>query len=102
MDSELACIDGRLVAAAQATIPVTDRGLIRGDGVFEVIRLYAGRPYALDAHLDAARALGGRPAPAARRRGGPRRRRHAARRAPRPSDVLRADHGARAAGGGSC
>ena len=32
-------------------IPVTDQGLIRGDGVFEVIRLYGGRPYALDAHL---------------------------------------------------
>ena len=35
----------------QAVIPVTDQGLIRGDGVFEVIRLYDGRPYALDAHL---------------------------------------------------
>jgi branched-chain amino acid aminotransferase len=52
MESELACIDGRLVAAEQATIPVTDRGLIRGDGAFEVIPLYAGRPYALDAHLE--------------------------------------------------
>jgi branched-chain amino acid aminotransferase len=51
MESELACIDGRLVATAQAVIPVTDRGLIRGDGAFEVIPLYAGRPYALDAHL---------------------------------------------------
>ena len=51
MESELACIDGRLVAASAATIPVTDEGLIRGDGAFEVIRLYGGRPYALDAHL---------------------------------------------------
>jgi branched-chain amino acid aminotransferase len=60
MESELACIDGRLVAAAQATIPVTDRGLIRGDGAFEVIPLYAGRPSALDAHLDRlARSAGG-------------------------------------------
>jgi branched-chain amino acid aminotransferase len=32
-------------------IPVTDEGLLRGDGVFEVIRLYAGRPFALDDHL---------------------------------------------------
>ena len=52
MDAELACIDGRAGRAAEATIPVTDQGLIRGDGVFEVIRLYAGRPYALDAHLE--------------------------------------------------
>src|SRR5579862_1272571 len=51
MATELACIDGRLVGAAEAVVPVTDEGLIRGDGAFEVIRLYGGRPYALDAHL---------------------------------------------------
>jgi branched-chain amino acid aminotransferase len=51
MESELACIDGQLVDESQAVIPVTDAGLLRGDGVFEVIRLYDGRPYALDAHL---------------------------------------------------
>src|SRR3954454_22954781 len=38
--------------AAEATIPVVDDGLVRGDGVFEVIRVYDGRPYALDHHLD--------------------------------------------------
>jgi branched-chain amino acid aminotransferase len=52
MESELACIDGQLVPQAQAMIPVTDQGLLRGDGVFEVIRLYGGQPYALDAHLE--------------------------------------------------
>ncbi|HVC84443.1 MAG TPA: aminotransferase class IV [Solirubrobacteraceae bacterium] len=52
MESELACIDGQLIPQAQAVIPVTDQGLLRGDGVFEVIRLYGGRPYALDAHLE--------------------------------------------------
>ena len=31
---------------------MTDEGLLRGDGVFEVVRLYAGRPYALDEHLE--------------------------------------------------
>ena len=51
MDAGVACIDGQLVAVGEAVIPVTDQGLIRGDGVFEVIRLYGGRPYALDAHL---------------------------------------------------
>src|SRR5687768_17112864 len=33
------------------TIPVTDEGLLRGDGVFEVARLYAGRPFAWDEHV---------------------------------------------------
>src|SRR3982750_3114680 len=37
--------------AAQARVPVTDEGLLRGDGVFEVVRLYGGVPYALDEHL---------------------------------------------------
>jgi branched-chain amino acid aminotransferase len=47
----LVCIDGVVLEAAQAAIPVTDEGLLRGDGVFEVIRVYAGRPFALDEHL---------------------------------------------------
>jgi branched-chain amino acid aminotransferase len=49
---ELASVDGAVVPVADATIPVTDEGLLRGDGVFEVLRLYDGRPYALDAHLE--------------------------------------------------
>jgi branched-chain amino acid aminotransferase len=49
---QLACIDGRIVEEAQAVIGVTDRGLLRGDGVFEAVRLYAGVPYALDDHLE--------------------------------------------------
>ena len=51
MDAGVACIDGAIVPVGEAVIPVTDQGLIRGDGAFEVIRLYGGRPYALDAHL---------------------------------------------------
>ncbi len=51
MEPELACIDGQLVPEAQAVIPVTDQGLLRGDGAFEVVRLYGGQPYALEAHL---------------------------------------------------
>ena len=52
MEAKLACLDGQLLAEAQAQIPVTDEGLLRGDGAFEVVRLYDGRPYALDAHLE--------------------------------------------------
>ena len=47
----LACLDGTVCDAADARLPVTDEGLLRGDGVFEVMRLYGGRPYALDEHL---------------------------------------------------
>jgi branched-chain amino acid aminotransferase len=47
----LAILDGTLGDAAEARIPATDDGFLRGDGVFEVIRLYGGRPYALDDHL---------------------------------------------------
>jgi branched-chain amino acid aminotransferase len=49
---ELASVDGRLSAVAEATVPLKDDGLYRGDGAFEVIRLYAGRPFALADHLD--------------------------------------------------
>lgn len=33
-------------------IPVTDSSVLRGEGCFEVIKVYSGRPFALDAHLD--------------------------------------------------
>jgi branched-chain amino acid aminotransferase len=47
----LASVDGAIGPAEQAVIPVTDEGLTRGDGGFEVIRLYGGRPFALEEHL---------------------------------------------------
>ena len=49
---ELASVDGTIAPTAETTIPLKDDGLYRGDGVFEVIRLYAGRPFALGDHLD--------------------------------------------------
>src|SRR3954452_6929445 len=50
--ADLACLDGAVTPAQEATIPVVDEGFIRGDGVFEVIRVYDGKPYALREHLD--------------------------------------------------
>jgi branched-chain amino acid aminotransferase len=49
--TEMASVDGRIGPTAEATIGLKDDGLYRGDGAFEVIRLYAGRPYALDDHV---------------------------------------------------
>lgn len=49
--ASLASVDGALMLASSATIPATDEGLLRGDGVFEVIRVYDGQPFALDEHL---------------------------------------------------
>ncbi len=50
--NELASIDGTITPTADATIGLKDDGLYRGDGAFEVIRLYAGRPFALGEHVD--------------------------------------------------
>jgi len=37
---------------ADGLVPVTDSSVLRGDGCFEVIRSYSGRPFAMDDHLD--------------------------------------------------
>jgi branched-chain amino acid aminotransferase len=50
--AELACVDGRMMPSQEATIPATDEGFLRGDGAFEVIRVYDGLPFALGDHLD--------------------------------------------------
>ena len=47
----LASVDGAIGPAEQAMIPVSDEGLLRGDGAFEVMRLYGGTPFALDEHF---------------------------------------------------
>jgi branched-chain amino acid aminotransferase len=47
----LASVDGAITLASEAKIPATDEGVLRGDGAFEVIRVYDGRPYAFEKHL---------------------------------------------------
>jgi branched-subunit amino acid aminotransferase/4-amino-4-deoxychorismate lyase len=50
--AEMGSVDGHIAPAEELTIPATDEGLLRGDGVFEVMRVYAGVPFALADHLD--------------------------------------------------
>ena len=47
----LASVDGEIMLASRASIPATDEGLLRGDGIFEVVRVYDGRPFALEEHF---------------------------------------------------
>src|SRR5919204_3559909 len=48
----LCSLDGDVLPVGEATISITDEGLIRGDGAFEVLKLYDNRPFALAYHLD--------------------------------------------------
>ena len=50
--AELGSLDGRIAPSDDIAIPATDEGLLRGDGVFEVIRVYDGTAFALTDHLD--------------------------------------------------
>lgn len=52
MDEQALCwMNGELLSASAAKISVLDHGLLYGDGVFEGIRFYSGRPFKLDEHL---------------------------------------------------
>lgn len=48
---DVAFVNGRFMPLAEATVSVEDRGFQFGDGVYEVIRTYSGRPFELEAHL---------------------------------------------------
>ena len=50
-DLDLAAVDGVKMPRTQAVIAATDEGLLRGDGAFEVARLYRGIPFAWDDHV---------------------------------------------------
>ena len=45
-------INGEYLPQSQATVSVLDRGFLFGDGVYEVIPVYAGKPLRLTEHLD--------------------------------------------------
>lgn len=50
MKPSIVAIDGRR-CGADAMVSVFDRGFTHGDGVFEVLRTYGRRPFALEEHL---------------------------------------------------
>jgi branched-chain amino acid aminotransferase len=48
----LCSLDGEVMPVGEARISIADEGLIRGDGAFEMLKLYDNRPFALADHLD--------------------------------------------------
>ena len=51
MSGRVVAVDGVVLTPEHATVSVYDRGFLYGDAVFEVLRTYGGRPFALDEHL---------------------------------------------------
>ena len=52
MTNYLYYLNGAFVPAAQASLPVDDIGLVRGYGVFDVLRTYGASPFEMRAHLE--------------------------------------------------
>ncbi|MBU0671771.1 MAG: aminotransferase class IV [Candidatus Margulisbacteria bacterium] len=46
-----AYLNGKIVPLEQAVIPVSDRGFLYGDGVFESLRTYHTKPFQLEEHI---------------------------------------------------
>lgn len=51
MGLDTALIDGRWLPLAEAALPVTDDGVARGDGAFETVGVWDGRPFRVEDHL---------------------------------------------------
>ncbi len=49
--SELVYLNGKLLPLSEALVPVDDRGFLFGDAVYETMRSYGGRIWALERHL---------------------------------------------------
>lgn len=45
-------LNGAYLSQSEARVPIEDRGFLFGDGVYEVIKVYRGRPFRLQEHLD--------------------------------------------------
>ncbi len=52
VDSDsLVYLDGEWLKLGEAKVSVLDRGFIFGDGIYEVVPAYGGRPFRMEAHL---------------------------------------------------
>jgi branched-chain amino acid aminotransferase len=51
-NNQMIWLDGEIVKQSEAKISVFDHGLLYGDGIFEGIRMYSGRVFRLDQHID--------------------------------------------------
>lgn len=47
----IVCLNGTFLPAGEASVPVTDRGVLYGMGIFETIRVSGGSPRLLERHL---------------------------------------------------
>ena len=52
MGGRQAFLNGSFLVEDEAVVSIYDRGLLYGDGLFETLRTYRGKPFRLDAHLE--------------------------------------------------
>ena len=45
-------LNRKIVDEGEALIPAGDRGILFGDGIFETVRAYSGKPFRMDRHLE--------------------------------------------------
>lgn len=50
-DDAIVYLNGQFLPRGEAKLDIEDRGAMFADGVYEVTRFYAGRPFAMDAHI---------------------------------------------------
>ena len=48
---QIVYLNGEFIPLGEAKVPVLDRGFIFGDGVYELIPVYAGEPFRMPHHL---------------------------------------------------
>jgi branched-chain amino acid aminotransferase len=48
----LSSVDGEIRPVGEATVSIADDGFLRGDGAFEMLKIYGGKPFALADHMD--------------------------------------------------
>jgi D-alanine transaminase len=49
-------LNGDILDASEARVPVDDRGFLFADGVYEVVRVYDGKPFLMEPHMQRLRA----------------------------------------------